>query len=138
MLSGVPVLLRKIQRFHPRIVAFVGKGIWETFIKEASKFVQKAEPLADQLVANSDAIRGHDSGPSNQVSSSETGNIPTKRKASGRAKTKKRPVFDWGIQPFKVVSREGDTFAAVWTCSLTKPSQGNLVLCHAQYFRESS
>ena len=138
MLSGVPVLLRKIQRFHPRIVTFVGKGIWETFIKEASKFVQKAEPLADQLVANSDAIRGHDSGPSNQVSSSETGNIPTKRKASGRANAKKRPVFSWGIQTFKVVIGEGDTFVAVWTYSLTNLSQRNLVLCHAQYFRESS
>ena len=34
--AGAPALLRKIARYRPRVVCFVGKGIWDTFVRAAA------------------------------------------------------------------------------------------------------
>ncbi|TCD61388.1 hypothetical protein EIP91_008525 [Steccherinum ochraceum] len=44
MISGVPTLSSKIAKYKPRIVCFLGKGIWQVFVKEASRLSSAAEP----------------------------------------------------------------------------------------------
>lgn len=96
MISGVPILLNKIRRFRPCIVTFVGKGIWEIFIKESPKLVQTVEPAT--LSSGFDAPLPDVNKSSSKLTS----------KSKGKAKRKTKTTFEWGIQPFKVLHEECD------------------------------
>lgn len=123
MILGVPVLIRKIRRFHPRIVTFVGKGIWETFIKEASKLVQVVEPATDESVSGS----GTPAGEVNEypIMPVRKGRAASKRKAKGKVKAPKKPTFEWGIQPYKVHENcdQGQSF----------PSHSGILTSHHEF-----
>ncbi|KAH9900800.1 uracil-DNA glycosylase-like protein [Cubamyces lactineus] len=105
--AGVPALLQKITRKRPRIVCFVGKGIWDSFIKAA----------APSPVANEEPSSGESqpveppTGAAAQADGSDL--LATKAKASkkigSRAKTTKqkgkvpKEPFVFDLQPYKVV-----------------------------------
>ncbi|KAI0674676.1 uracil-DNA glycosylase-like protein [Trametes maxima] len=81
--AGAPVLLRKIVRKRPRVVCFVGKAIWESFIKAV-------------VPSPSD----NESGNSMEVSTAKT-SARTKA-TSKKTKTSSEP-FRYDLQSYKVV-----------------------------------
>ncbi|KAH9059791.1 uracil-DNA glycosylase-like protein [Lactarius vividus] len=74
MASSVPALLAKIARFRPRVVCFIGKGIW--------LHVRETVPVSSSS-PHAMTMRG---GP---------------RPASKKAKALPAPAFAYGLQPFK-------------------------------------
>ncbi|KAI0076151.1 DNA glycosylase [Panus rudis PR-1116 ss-1] len=127
MVSGVPVLLSKIARFKPRVVCFVGKGIWTVFHKEASKRV--------------DVSSSHVSSESSSASTTPTDpsveedNKPAKSAKKSKAKSAKTQhvIFDWGLQPCKVVHpilEDGSAPLVPETLFFVMPSTSGRVVSH--------
>lgn len=54
MKEGVPSLLAKVAQYRPRIICFVGVGIWRTFERVIAKTAIQAQ-IAETL---QDAIKG--------------------------------------------------------------------------------
>ena len=115
MKSGVPALLAKIALYQPRVVCFVGKGIGEVFLKEASTSAVSPSPPtcpAPAELSHESSSTGEGStakapgvdGPGLAAVSPSVTKDGERRKAT-KAKTKasKRPAFAIGFQPYKVV-----------------------------------
>ncbi|KAI0634692.1 uracil-DNA glycosylase-like protein [Trametes polyzona] len=97
--DGVPALLRKIVLKRPRVVCFVGKKIWESFVKVAAPSPQNGSngrgsheeesARAEILVGDTDA-------------GSSTVGVSGKRAVS-KKKAPARPAFTFDLQPYKIV-----------------------------------
>ncbi|OSD02592.1 DNA glycosylase [Trametes coccinea BRFM310] len=107
--AGVPALLRKIVRKRPRIVCFVGKAIWESFIKAvAPPEASIGEVIASEAECIEQICVTGTSSTSEPAASSPTATRVKKksvvRESSARGKLKaKSPPFQFGLQPYKVV-----------------------------------
>ena len=113
--AGVPALLRKIVEKRPRVLCFVGKAIWESFIREAapsSKSAVKTEVLDVEFTMNvptgttrpTPSSSTSTPGSSSRSSSTPTTRAPSRAKAKRTNSKKPKPepfVFD--LQPYKVV-----------------------------------
>ncbi|KAF9818044.1 hypothetical protein IEO21_03005 [Rhodonia placenta] len=94
--AGVPELLEKIARLRPRIVCFVGKGIWDAFERTARiQIAQASSPTAAPALSTPQVSEGGRT-------------LPQKReRVSGVARNRKRATtkseFAWDIQRYKVV-----------------------------------
>ncbi|KAM5541870.1 hypothetical protein V8D89_004599 [Ganoderma adspersum] len=116
--AGVPALLQKIIERRPRIVCFVGKAIWESFIravappsKSAVKIeVSDAEFTMDVPIGTSTTTTSSSaSTPGSSSSSTPTTRAPSRAKAKRTNPKKPKPepfVFD--LQPYKVVHTAPD------------------------------
>lgn len=80
--AGVPALLYKLARFRPRIVCFVGKGIWEAFARAVHS--QADAPIPSKKVIEGSSV-------------------------SKREKRGSEP-FEYGIQPLKAVHSVNGVF----------------------------
>ncbi|CAL1708129.1 unnamed protein product [Somion occarium] len=131
MIFGVPVLLSKIARFRPRIITFVGKGIWEVFIKEASKLIPVLESTQDDETS---ASSGSTTPITDDGDSATADKLPskqrqtTKRKGKSKGKKSKKSTFDWGIQPYKAV--HGTAYEVTETLFFVMPSTSGRVVSH--------
>ncbi|KAI0699161.1 uracil-DNA glycosylase-like protein [Cerioporus squamosus] len=100
--AGAPALMRKILEKRPRIVCFVGKAIWELFVRAVAPPSQSPRTLSE--------APGSPSGRTSQVSpdgilaqSSDQLQSPTKQRPSAKkAKSGALPVV-YDLQPYKVV-----------------------------------
>ncbi|KAL4244427.1 Uracil DNA glycosylase family 2 [Abortiporus biennis] len=144
--AGVPILLGKIARFQPLIVCFVGKGIWEVFLKEAMKMVSLSPnqtiPSLDENPAAESASSGSATPLAGQTSdmdakpesSSQTnlteGSKQPKKKLSSKRKGKKISKFEWGIQPCKVVHQTNSSLPSKETLFFVMPSSSARVVSH--------
>ncbi|KAH9848995.1 uracil-DNA glycosylase-like protein [Lenzites betulinus] len=107
--AGVPDLLRKIALTRPRILCFVGKQIWESFVKAAAP---RAVIQATDRPRPTDAAGG---------STTEVSAKSRKKRSSGPTK----PTFAFGLQPYKILhsgpnarTRETLVFVVVSTSGL--------------------
>ncbi|KAH8102047.1 uracil-DNA glycosylase-like protein [Cristinia sonorae] len=104
MIQGVPVLLQKIAEHRPRVVCFVGKGIWDVFAKEAIKLSLDGHVLRTNapsgfsfpLPVNGQAVKTGNDDPSALA-------VPSKRGKQPIRPRKVKIIFGWGLQPIKVV-----------------------------------
>jgi hypothetical protein len=85
MIGSVPTFLRKIARYRPRIICFVGMGIWQIVENALLKIV--TPPEGDTCVT-----------PSNSESPKKTS--PSRRKTP-LAKSKTQSGL--GLQPYKMI-----------------------------------
>lgn len=78
MVDSVPVLLRKVSKFRPRILCFVGKGIWTVFEKglKAHCKIKSAVKASASSLAD--------------------------------AKGKQKAVFEYGLQPHRLIFNGSD------------------------------
>ncbi|TCD64990.1 hypothetical protein EIP91_003356 [Steccherinum ochraceum] len=143
MISGVPVLLHKIATHRPRIVCFVGKGIWDVFVKEATKAsadVPGAIPGSPSTPGLSTSIPGGMDTPRDEFKEEEDEDVlpslvktpaPVGSKRGKQAKRGKKvkTVFNWDIQPFKVVHSESD-HAVKESLFFVMPSTSGRVVSH--------
>ncbi|THH32830.1 hypothetical protein EUX98_g1337 [Antrodiella citrinella] len=110
MINGVPVLLCKISEYRPRVVCFVGKGIWDVFVKEATKISAVTETAGSSSTPTSSSIPI--SPTDEKAKEEEADSLPTRATSRSTNKSKRirkaNNVFKWGIQPIKVVHPEGD------------------------------
>ena len=108
MINGVPILLSKITEYRPRIVCFVGKGIWDVFLKEATKNITTSSSSSLTSTGETSSTSGKDeSEPAVELdpAASIALAMPTpKRRKNGKSKKtgKAKIAFNWGIQPVKV------------------------------------
>ncbi|OBZ71815.1 G/T mismatch-specific thymine DNA glycosylase [Grifola frondosa] len=114
--AGVPVLLRKIARFHPRIVCFVGKGIWESFRRAIIPSVIPAEIDKDETERDI-----------NPRPSSSKGKQRALKSKGGKSAT---VPFEWDIQPFKFVHPVLPTTDVRETLFFVTPSTSGRVVSH--------
>ncbi|KAI0366060.1 DNA glycosylase [Pilatotrama ljubarskyi] len=105
--AGVPALLKKIVRHRPRIVCFVGKQIWESFIKAAAP--QSSEPSSPVGIPPAPVMQHADEETVSAVSEDSVA-VTTKRRKTvverqtANRKAKAPPKFTaCDIQPYKVV-----------------------------------
>lgn len=103
--AGVPALLRKIVLLRPRMVCFVGKQIWESFIKAAAPRPtgsRKSTPSAERTSAEREVhaveVTASVVGPGNSVAQ-----VTTTRKKSVTKKRSPKPPLAFDLQPYKVV-----------------------------------
>lgn len=101
--AGVPILLQKIARFRPRIVCFVGKGIWTAF--------ERALPLE---------MSQGDISPSSRATPLQGG--------SRKGRRAQKEAFKYDLQPYKVVHPVGGTVRE--TLFFVSPSSSGLVTSH--------
>ncbi|GJE94002.1 mismatch-specific DNA-glycosylase [Phanerochaete sordida] len=120
MRTGVPTLMTKLAKHRPRIVCFLSKGIWETFLREAYRLAAPSTPASP---SSSSPIP---TPPSGQLAQSRTPPVKSKYFGSPPAAEadvlpqlpaappsprKRSPAkvprhtFAWGLQPFKAVHR---------------------------------
>ena len=109
--AGVPALFRKILQKRPRIVCFVGKGIWESFIRATAPPAdspvksEEAEPETKLTVEVATSVA---SGPMTPDPAAATrtktvgATSRTKVKRTTSRKAKPEP-FVYDLQPYKVV-----------------------------------
>lgn len=142
MINGVPILLRKIVRFRPRVVCFVGKGIWEVFVKEATRTVLSSTvlPLDSPSTPGPSTPRtpstpvGEDI--KEEVDPDVLPSLVTTPKRTVGKKPKRAPkvkiLFKWGIQPVKVILPDADhgTRDIVETLFFVMPSTSGRVVSH--------
>ena len=108
MINGVPLLLDKIKQYRPRIVCFVGKGIWDVFVKEATKITASAvktepEPTSTPSPSSSRVQTPAQDDQTPDVLPSPAVPTPRRGKAKAKRSVKGKVVFAWGIQPIRVV-----------------------------------
>jgi hypothetical protein len=105
MIQSVPSFTAKLAKYRPRIVCFVGKGIW--VIVEAA--FRKQVEATSQDPSRKDNIANVES----RTDTDDAGEDPllppsTPRKSSTNRRSKNRPKatsnsFDYGLQPYKLV-----------------------------------
>ena len=109
--AGVPALLQKIVERRPRIVCFVGKAIWESFIRAVappSKPPMKDEVLDAEFTMNvpsgstSGSVSGSASGSASSPAPTTRAPSRTKLKRTNSRKPKPEP-FVYDLQPYKIV-----------------------------------
>ncbi|KAH9943535.1 uracil-DNA glycosylase-like protein [Amylocystis lapponica] len=109
--AGVPALLQKIARFRPRIVCFVGKGIWEAFERALPKGARAGtSPPPSSALAPS--------------AGSSTDKATLVRSPVGRRRAAKLQ-FKFDVQPYKVMHPEGAV-----TLFFVTPSTSGRVTSH--------
>ncbi|KAI0824928.1 hypothetical protein BC628DRAFT_1419673 [Trametes gibbosa] len=107
--AGVPDLLRKIALTRPRILCFVGKQIWESFVKAAAPRPDSREHPGSISVASPTSVESI--AYTNEPSTKLLDGVLTPKglafsKRTGRKKRPlalPKPVFAYGLQPYKVV-----------------------------------
>ncbi|OJT08255.1 G/T mismatch-specific thymine DNA glycosylase [Trametes pubescens] len=102
--AGVPALLRKIVLLRPRMVCFVGKQIWESFIKAAAPRTSSRDPTPSAEITSAERevhaveVAASAAGPESSVAQVTT----TRKKSVAKKRPAKQPLaFD--LQPYKVV-----------------------------------
>ena len=142
MITGVPGLLRKITKYRPRIVCFVGKGIWQVFLKvvignpsrdthlempssslKTSRFFsgtpesRPSTPVGSQptrspyfSIPSKTPSTSREPSPPRRVVVGDVDTLPqlvsgleSSQRAERTNARKARYVFDWGLQPVKIV-----------------------------------
>ncbi|KAI0337322.1 DNA glycosylase [Trametopsis cervina] len=116
MNGGVPVLMDKLVKYRPKMICFLGKGIWEVFRKQA--FTSQASTSRDLASVPSSEplnkdIKRTSTTPRVTVASKyfihipKTDERPPQHASSPSISTKqKAKPFEWGLQPYKVVYKE--------------------------------
>lgn len=121
--AGVPELLEKIARLRPRIVCFVGKGIWDAFERTARiQIAQASSPTAAPALSTPQVSEGGRT-------------LPQKReRVSGVARNRKRATtkseFAWDIQRYKVVHSAESGGTVRETLFFVLPSTSGRVVSH--------
>ncbi|KAI1785071.1 uracil-DNA glycosylase-like protein [Ganoderma leucocontextum] len=113
--AGVPTLLRKIVERRPQIVCFVGKAIWESFIRAVappSKSAVKAEVVDAEFTMNiptSSTASSSACTPGSASSSSPATRAPSRAKVKRTNSKKLKPEpFVYDLQPYKVIHTAPD------------------------------
>ena len=109
--AGVPALLQKIVERRPRIVCFVGKGIWESFIRAVAP--PSKPPVKDEILDAEFTLNVPSGGTPSSASASASG-LPTSSAPTTRAPSRTTPKrtnsrkpkpepFVYDLQPYKIV-----------------------------------
>jgi len=112
MVASVPALLQKVKKYRPRIVCFVGKGIWV--------IVEKG------LLVTCNVSDGSPNSPVNRSPSKSP-------KKSPRSKSAKAKNDGYGLQPYKIVhavNGQGSTSNVRETLFFVSPSSSGRVVSH--------
>ncbi|PIL28227.1 hypothetical protein GSI_09639 [Ganoderma sinense ZZ0214-1] len=132
--AGVPALLRKIIERRPRIVCFVGKAIWESFIRALApppaKAAVKTEVPDAEFTMNVPTPTGSTPSSSASTPTSTPPSAPATR-APSRAKVKrtnskkaKQEPFVYDLQPYKVVHTAPDAIVRETLFSVVVSTSG--------------
>lgn len=114
--AGVPALLLKIVLLRPRVVCFVGKQIWESFIKAAAPRPtgsRKNTPSAEREV-HTEVVNASVAGPGNSVAQ-----VTATRKKSVTKKRPAKPPLAFDLQPYKVVHPDRMSLSRLDSAALT-------------------
>ncbi|KAA1475236.1 DNA glycosylase [Dentipellis sp. KUC8613] len=115
MSLSVPSILRKIQLHRPRIICFVGKGIWQAVERVLKKSAVYPEVKVEEGASAED----------------EKPAVPTKGKGKAKAKKKSDPDAGLGLQPLKVVhAPKAEEGAILETLFYVVPSTSGRVISH--------
>ncbi|CDO72827.1 hypothetical protein BN946_scf185002.g12 [Trametes cinnabarina] len=112
--AGVPALLHKIVRKRPRVVCFVGKAIWESFIKAAAPSILANEELVSadvdpyEVSVKTEVVTAQDHMKGTSVALMQTEKKAVRRSTSKRKATVKTRTFEFGLQPYKIVHSDTD------------------------------
>ncbi|KAI8971295.1 uracil-DNA glycosylase-like protein [Trametes punicea] len=105
--AGVPALLQKIVRKRPRIVCFVGKAIWDSFIKAAAPspiFGEEAVTTDTQATEASLTTTTEAAASGELVAVTKTRKATMTKERPSRRKAKPIPkTFAFDLQPYKIV-----------------------------------
>lgn len=100
MREGIPILVAKIVQHRPRIVCFVGKGIWliietafQRQILQSSGISIDDQALLPQSIKNEDELVNN--GNATFISKKTPRKSPSKKRSVGK--------FEFGLQPYKFV-----------------------------------
>ena len=118
MKESVPSLKAKIAKHRPRVVCFVGKGIW--VIVEAV-FRKEVQDTFHHLAGQEDMANSPLMSPSTR-SKLSTNRRPTNRRIAASK------AFEWGLQEYKLVytGLECKSFSFVNSCTITHTQENSL------------
>ncbi|RPD72575.1 DNA glycosylase [Lentinus tigrinus ALCF2SS1-7] len=106
--AGVPALMRKIVEKRPRIVCFVGKGIWDSFIRAAAPSSPSPQTPFEVPSFTESSSQSAPQVPSfGAVAESSQLLPPQSKKRPSVKKSKSAPII-YDVQPYKVVHNTPD------------------------------
>ncbi|TBU28265.1 uracil-DNA glycosylase-like protein [Dichomitus squalens] len=115
--AGVPALFQKIIQRRPRIVCFVGKGIWDSFIRATAPPVGPAVNSEDAdidtkfTMAVTTSVTSSSSAPDPKPPATATSTVKTRSKATVKrtvSRKAKAEPFVYDLQPYKVIHTAPD------------------------------
>ncbi|KAI0777304.1 uracil-DNA glycosylase-like protein [Trametes elegans] len=115
--AGVPALLRKIVLKRPHVVCFVGKGIWDSFIKAAA--TTSSAGASSSIVLDGQASEGNTAISNDspvKVDTQTRTTSPAKKKRGSLKRTKSSTQSEpsaYDLQPWKVVHSNTDSDTAI-------------------------